>query len=495
MIERYRKSSPYFARTGASAKTRPARLVCDFGDSGTSSCADATELAELGDCNTPSGPFACDDSTATPVVPALCSTSCSETLASEDMPATEVPWPRKLVPARSSANLAARAAVGRPPEPQAKAVPVRQVRTTLQPSHAARSTQRQPKRAASAKQPQRKPDFTRSSGKAGALKDAATQTIEKPRNPQKPGKSAAAKPSNCPAATTKNARTKTPRGRASRTASCSKVTRPVRSTRLCKMSRSFSAPTISATQKCKAQDTRRAQSAEPSCHRRCVACLVAKISSMSWPPSRSGSPGGCLCCAARSKLARKAKSRSQSRQKMTVSSAEKSAEAGAETQTLRSSSQDLAALAQLVQLSRVACLDGAVQTNSSAAGPWLETEQYAPNSELAGVLVKQMPEAQSVPVSDDTLAQQLPCIPRSWMCVRELTRMRHLTLGGKLPDSLLVVEPSPGLVTLTQAGGTLCRSTFLACHVESESAMDQGARQGFAAIARGKQDQLIHVAC
>ena len=328
-------------------------------------------------------------------------------------------------------------------EAKAKAAKASQQRSMSQPCRGhppARNTQArtaQPKRASNAKPVRKaepKPAPPRSSSKA-RVKDVSTQTAEKPCN-QKQGKVDASRARKCGKAPPRSAQPKTPRGRGPRAGSAigARASRP-RTTRPCKMNRSFSAPTISATQKSKAADAlRRSQSAGPLCHRRCVACLVAELRSMSWPPLR---PGTCVC-SARRRPSRKAESRSRSRRIEKTAENEKDAEKVLEPQELIpwSSPQELIALGQLMQLRQAACLDGAVQTDyCELAGPRPSSAQHhATNSEFKGIFAQQMPQIKDLSVSADSLDRRLPCIPLSWTCIHEFTRMRQFALTGMLPS-------------------------------------------------------------
>ena len=549
-------------RTDASTSyvrpTGPARLVCDFGDSMTSGSktdeeAELEQQDEFADepCEpcvankAPRPPSHCDESTDTPADIDLGahstthSTSCSDTLASDDLRAPQVPWPQKLLFAKSTSDTSGPAETAesmtgmtkwRFPDAKATKVSTEKVlqhRSASQPCRGRPEARRpqgrpEPKKAAPAKPAakpaaklkaarpaQPKPAELRSS-KAKVLQDAATQTATKPTKrdaaSQRPGKASAKPTRKCGSASTgggtvppKTARPKTPRSRgvagvgvrstsakpsAKPSANAKPSTKPTRCTRPWKMNRSFSAPTISATQKSKAP--RRSRSAGPQpLHRRCdrcVACLMAELRSV-WPMGpRSNSSGGCWCCArAKSPKSKPRQTRPPSRscsrsrrhsewreqkeaeeeeaQEKVEDKAEMEEEQSLEHRESSEPSSSQEAVAQLKQ-GQAACLDGAVQTDSCrTVCPWRHAEQrHAENSEFAGFLVQQIPEVEGLSMSGD-MDRSLPCIPPSWMCVQEIVEIvgiRQFAFGGILPEkqSLTQAESTNShrlVAALTQA--------------------------------------------
>jgi len=415
------------------SNTRPARLVCDFGDSVSSNSSDEVEL--VGAEKQPGSLTPSDEATTTP--PPLGShSSCSETLASEDHSAQQIPWPQKLIGK----------AIERAPDladAQISAVPhVPQWRSTSQPCR--RDVRRpgplgpgrhEPKRAVrpADRGPERS-ELWEPLRKVTSIKDAATQTSRrKPRGATSQTQSqsqrqgvGAAKPVRKPdigSGLSRSARCKTPRSsRAQASSVAQQGPKPRPSTRVMK-NRSYSAPTVSTSQRSVAaaqNPKRRSHSAGPCHHRRCVACLMAEIRSMSWPPG---------LCARKSRLQKASKSRSGSQSAKTqkpklYSSAEIRAQKVLEQSPQESPANFQAAQPEPEQ-SQASRLDGAVQTDSSL----FQALHPAENSEFAGH-VQQMPEVECV-ACDEGLDRRLPCIPPSWMCIQEVTCMRKF-VGGIL---------------------------------------------------------------
>jgi len=405
------------------SNARPARLVCDFGDSVSSNSSDevreveAEKPDELGESGGVTSLTPSDESTATPPPPGGHS-SCSETLASEDHSAQHIPWPQKLIGK----------AIERAPSPtDVRVSTVPQWRSTSQPCRG-RDVRRpvarpEPKRA-TARPADRRAEVWEPLRKVTSIKDAATQTSRrKPRcttsrtlQAQSQRQAVAAtktvRKSDIGPGLSRSARCKTPRSRA-RASSAKQGPKPRPSTRPMK-NRSYSAPTVSTTQRSvAAQNQRRSHSAGPCHHRRCVACLMAEIRSMSWP--------SCLC-ARKPRLYKASKSRSQSHEK-------KPKKPCKAEQTQRALEQEPSGKSQEATQpeTRVPRLDGAVQTDSSVFQAELHP---AENSEFVGHVVQQMPEVEGV-ACDEALDRRLPCIPPSWMCIQEVTCTRKF-VGGIL---------------------------------------------------------------
>ncbi|CAE7747955.1 unnamed protein product, partial [Symbiodinium sp. CCMP2456] len=407
------------------SNTRPARLVCDFGDSVSSNSSDEIEQVEaekpdeLGESGGVTSLTPSDESTATPP-PLGGHSSCSETLASEDHSAQQIPWPQKLIgkamePAPSLADV------------RANTVPQR--RSISQPCRG-RDVRRpvgrhEPKRASARLQADRRPEVWEPLHKVTSIKDAATQTARrKPRcttsqtlQAQSQRQAVAAtktvRKSDIGPGLSRSARCKTPRSRA-RASSAKQGPKPRPSTRPMK-NRSYSAPTVSTTQRSVVAQNqkRRCHSAGPCHHRRCVACLMAEIRSMSWPPG--------LC--AKPSLHKASKSRSQSHEKKPKKLCKADQTQKALEQEASGNSQE----ATQPEQSRMSRLDGAVQTDSSVFQAELHN---AENSEFVGQVVQQMPQVECA-ACDEGLDRRLPCIPPSWMCIQEVTCMRKF-VGGIL---------------------------------------------------------------
>ena len=434
-------------RRGPKPRTRvQPDLSCDFGDSVSSNSSDevqeveAEKPDELGESGGVTSLTPSDESTATPPPPGGHS-SCSETLASEDHSAQHIPWPQKLIGK----------AIERAPSPtDVRVSTVPQWRSTSQPCRG-RDVRRpvgrpEPKRA-TARPADRRAEVWEPLRKVTSIKDAATQTSRrKPRcttsrtlQAQSQRQAVAAtktvRKSDIGPGLSRSARCKTPRSRA-RASSAKQGPKPRPSTRPMK-NRSYSAPTVSTTQRSVAsQNQRRSHSAGPCHHRRCVACLMAEIRSMSWPPG---------LCARKPRLYKASKSRSQSHEK-------KPKKPCKAEQTQRALEQEPSGKSQEATQpeTRVPRLDGAVQTDSSVFQAELHP---AENSEFVGHVVQQMPEVEGV-ACDEALDRRLPCIPPSWMCIQEVTCTRKF-VGGILRKPTTAESNSnlraAGLAALAQA--------------------------------------------
>ncbi|CAE7590540.1 unnamed protein product [Symbiodinium sp. CCMP2592] len=421
------------------SNARPARLVCDFGDSVSSCSSDEVDQVgaekqpdKLGETGGVGSLTPSDEATATPP-PLGGHSSCSETLASEDHSAQQIPWPQKLI-GKATERAPEAAMVSAVPH-----VPQPRWRSTSQPCRDLRRPgalgpgRHEPKRA-TARPADPRSELWEPLRKVMSIKDAATQTSRrKPRAATSQTQSqsqrqavGAAKPVRKPdigSGLSRSARCKTPRSSRGRASSVAKQgPKPRPSTRVMK-NRSYSAPTVSTSQRSvvAAQNPkRRSHSAGPCHHRRCVACLMAQIRSMSWPPG---------FCARKPRLQKASKSRSCSQSKTQKPKLYSPAEIRAQKVLEQSQSPQESPgnfqEAKPQPQSQVSRLDGAVQTDSSL----FQALHAAENSEFAGN-VQQMPEVECV-ACDEGLDRRLPCIPPSWMCIQEVTCMRKF-VGGIL---------------------------------------------------------------
>mmetsp|Transcript_54733 Transcript_54733/g.127727 ORF Transcript_54733/g.127727 Transcript_54733/m.127727 type:complete len:619 (+) Transcript_54733:20-1876(+) len=413
------------------SNSHSARLVCDFGDSATSDDSsedgDLFKNGGLGLSYDSDG----DGSTATPPkrAAAFSTASITETMASSDgVEASCVPLPSKLMKTKTRQSAACqtiRPAVGK--EEGAKGRKASQtskagsVRGRPYPESGHRAASRTKKTTGC----NGSRGLSRTASKAKALRNASTQT-EKPKakaatcvRPQGPQAAARIPKRANRAASSRPQPRRTCQGPArARSATPRRPTKPV------KLTGSFSLPTISAAQKSRdasqvpeGPHNARSKSLERVCHRRCVACMVAEIRSLSWPRATHE----CRCPPRR---------RSQSRR-----AARKPRRKGLEGKEVPSSeAAELQNLARLSSLPVAECFSGA----------WLQVSREAvSNSEFILDLAKPSMQEVGDLAGEGVASRSLPCVPLSWICVNDLASFTRVQ--GSQPRALLAPASEPEL--------------------------------------------------